>query len=379
MDGTIDVSVVMPCLNEEQAVGVCIKKIQDVFTQQSIKGEIIVADNGSVDRSRAIAEALGARVVVELRRGYGSAYLAGIKEAKGKYILIADSDDTYDFYEMPRFLEALEKGYDFVIGSRFKGVIKQGAMHWTHRYLGNPILSGMARLFFHTRLSDIHCGLRAFTAEAYRKMNLMTLGMEFATEMVVSALLNGLAIREIPITYYPRAGTSKLSPFADAWRHIRFMLLFCPQWLYFIPGAAGFLAGIASLFILCKGPVLFLGHYWDVHFMIYASLLCILSYQVLHLGVYARTFALRQGFLKYDRLTLFFKRTFNLERGLLLGGVISLTGLVILLVILLEWFSRHFGPLDRIRESVLGVTLLMIGLQTVFSSFFISLLFIERK
>jgi len=379
MDATIDVSVVMPCLNEEQAIGACIKKVQEVFAQKSIKGEIIVADNGSVDRSREIAKALGARVVVEPQRGYGAAYLAGIRAAKGKRIVMADSDNSYDFYEMPKFLEALEKGYDFVIGSRFKGVIMKGSMHWTHRYVGNPILSGMTRLFFHTRLSDIHCGMRAFTAEAYRKMNLMTLGMEFATEMVVSALVNDLTVCEIPISYYPRAGTSKLSPFADAWRHIRFMLIFCPQWLYFIPGGAGFLVGIASLFILCKGPVLFLGHYWDVHFMIYASLLCILSYQVLHLGVYARTFALQQGFLKYDKLTLFLKRSFNLERGLLVGGLISLTGLVVLLAIVFEWFSRHFGPLDRIRESVLGVTLLVIGLQTVFSSFLISLLFIERK
>lgn len=235
MENNLEVSVVLPCLNEEETVGLCINKIQEVFTRENLSGEIIVVDNGSTDRSRGICESLGVRVVYEPRRGYGAAYLRGLKEAGGKYIIIADSDNTYDFYDIPKFIERLRKGCDFVMGSRFKGKMQKGAMSWTHRYIGNPILSGLTRLFFWTRLSDIHCGMRAFTSCAYAKMGLSTTGMEFATEMVVSALQNNLKICEVPVNYYPRKGKSKLMPLADAWRHIRFMLLYCPVWLYFIP------------------------------------------------------------------------------------------------------------------------------------------------
>jgi len=252
-------------------------------------------------------------------------------------------------------------------------------MSWSHRYIGNPILSGMCRLFFRTGLSDIHCGMRAFTRDAYQKMKLATLGMEFATEMVVFALMNNLKTCEVPIDYHPRKGKSKLSPLYDAWRHIRFMLLYCPLWLYFIPGLAGFILGLSLMLILLKGPFLFLGRNWDIHVMIFTSVICILSYQILNLGIYAHTFAIRQGFVRYDRLTLFFKRHFNLERGLILGGIIFLIGISVIAFIFIEWFSRHFGALYRIRESILAMTMLIIGIQTMFSSFFISLLFLERK
>ncbi len=379
MDRNIEVSVVLPCLNEEEAIGICIKKIKEVFAKEKINGEIIVADNGSADRSREISEKEGVKVVVEKQRGYGAAYLRGLKEVSGRYILIADSDNTYDFYELPNFVALLKQGNDFIIGSRFRGRIKKGGMSWTHRYIGNPILSWMTRLFFHTKLSDIHCGMRAFTYEAYRKMKLNTLGMEFATEMVVSALTHKLKTRELPINYHPRKGKSKLSPLYDAWRHIRFMLLYCPVWLYFIPGLTGFLVGASLLLLLLKGPFLFLGHYWDIHVMVFASVLCILSFQVLNLGIYAHTYAIRQGFLRYDPFTLFFQRNFNLERGLGLGTLLFLIGLAINVFIFAEWFSKDFGALYRIRESILAMTLLVIGLQTIFSSFFISLLFLKRK
>lgn len=374
-----EVSVVLPCLNEEEAIGSCIRKIKDVFAREGIKGEIVVSDNGSTDRSRDIALSLGARVVSEPKQGYGAAYICGIKNAAGRYIIMGDSDDSYDFYDIPKFLEALRSGYDLVMGSRFKGGIRKDAMSWSHRYIGNPILSCMCRLFFRTKLSDIHCGMRAFTISAYRKMGLRTVGMEFATEMVVSALTNNLKIYEIPIGYHPRKGESKLMPLADAWRHIRFMLLYCPVWLYLIPGGFGFLAGISLLMILWRGPVLFLGHYWDIHLMVFAGVISIFSYQILNLGVYAHTFAIRQGFLKYDTLTLIFKKHFNLERGVILGGSVFLAGGAILLFIFIEWFSKDFGTLYRIRESILAMTLLVIGLQTIFSSFFISLLFLERS
>jgi glycosyltransferase involved in cell wall biosynthesis len=375
----IEVSVVMPCLNEQDGVGVCIDKIREVFAKESINGEIIVADNNSSDLSRQIAASKGARVVLELVPGYGSAYLKGLSEARGKYIIMADSDNTYDFFDIPKFLRLLNEGADFVIGSRFKGMIQKGAMPWANRYIGNPVLSGLTRLFFHTSLSDIHCGMRAFTRQAYDKMRLHTLGMEFATEMVVAALTNDLKTREVPINYYPRKGQSKLQSFADAWRHVRFMLLYCPAWLYFIPGGIGFIAGMFVQVILLRGPFLFMGHMWDVHPAVFASVLTLLSYQLIHLGIYAHTFAVGQGFLKEDRFTLFLQRHFNLEKWLLAGFLIFCAGIAINLFIFVEWISHNFGPLFRIRESVFAMTLLVIGLQTIFSSFFISLLSLRRR
>ncbi len=379
MDNNIEVSVVLPCLNEEEAIGLCIKKIKEVFAKQGLNGEIIVADNGSVDRSVEVAKSCGAIVVSESTKGYGAAYLRGLREVRGKFIVIADSDNTYDFYDIPALLKKLKQGYDFVIGSRFKGKIQKDAMPWLNRYIGNPVLSGMCRIFFRTSLSDIHSGMRAFTYDAYRQMRLMTLGMEFATEMVVSALQKGLKITEIPIDYHPRKGESKLRPFFDAWRHIRFMLLYCPVWLYFIPGIPGFILDISILFLSLRGPFLFLGHYWDMHLMIFASVISILSYQILNLGIYAHTYAIKQRFLKYDAFMLFFQRHFSLEKGLLIGAILFFLGLAINFVIFMEWFFKDFGALYRIRESILAMTLLVIGLQTIFSSFFISLLFLKRK
>jgi len=379
MKNDIEVSVVLPCLNEIDTIGVCINKIKEVFLKEGIEGEIIVADNGSTDGSRDLALSLNAKVVFEPRRGYGIVYLCGLKEARGKFILIADSDDTYDFYDIPKFLQRLRSGYDFIIGSRFKGQIKKGAMPWLNRYLGNPVLSGMCRVFFRTRLSDIHCGMRAFTQEAYRKMKLRSLGMEFATEMVVAALQKNLKICEIPIVYHPRKGESKLKPLSDSWRHIRFMLLYCPIWLYFIPGMLGFVSGMTTLFVLSRGPFLFFSRYWDVHVMVLFSAISILSYQILNLGIYAHTYAIKERLLKYDKFMLFFQRHFNLEKGLILGIILFLFGLGIDIFIFVDWLSRHFGALGRIRESILAMTFLVIGLQTIFSSFFISLLFLKKK
>ena len=379
MDKNIEVSVVLPCLNEEAGLGACIKKIKEVFVREGIKGEIIVSDNGSNDHSVEIASREGAIVVSEKQKGYGAAYLKGLREAKGRIIVIGDSDNTYDFYDIPKFIKPLKDGYDFVMGSRFKGGIQKGAMHWTHRYIGNPILSFMCRLFFHTSLSDIHCGMRSFTIEAYKKMKLRTLGMEFATEMVLSAITNNLKIYEVPISYHPRQGESKLKPLYDAWRHVRFMLIYCPVWLYFIPGILGLAIGLFLLILLLPGPFLFLGRYWDMHVMIFGSMAAILSYQILNLGVFAHTFAIKQGFLKYDNLTLFFQRHFNLEKGLILGGAVFIAGFIVMFLIFIEWFSKYFGALYRIREAILAMTLMAIGLQTMFSSFFISLLFLEKE
>lgn len=374
----IELSVILPCLNEAECIGYCVRKIKDVFAREGISGEIIVSDNGSTDDSARIAAAEGAIVVTARIRGYGAAYLRGLKEARGKFIIIADSDSTYDFYDIPVFLTELRRGIDFVMGSRFKGKMEKGAMPWMNRYIGNPILSGMCRLFFRTNLSDIHCGMRGFSRAAYRKMNLKSPGMEFATEMVVAALQNKLSITEIPINYHVRQGKSKLLPFYDAWRHTRFMLLYCPVWLYFIPGLLGFCTGFLILLLLLPGPFLFLGRYWDIHVMVFGSAMCILSFQILTLGIFAHILAIKGGYIKGGRLFLFINRHFNLEKGLFLGGGLFACGFLINLLIFLEWFMKSFGALYRIRESILAMTLLVIGLQTVFSSFFISLLFLEK-
>ncbi|MBN1913256.1 MAG: glycosyltransferase family 2 protein [Candidatus Omnitrophica bacterium] len=378
MDENIEVSVVLPCLNEEDSIGICIGKIKEVFLRDKVIGEIIVVDNGSKDRSKEIAASLGAKVFFEPEPGYGAAYLKGISEAKGKYIIIGDSDNTYDFYNTSIFLEKLRQGYDLVMGSRFKGKIHRGAMPWANRYIGNPILSGICRLFFRTSLSDIHCGMRAFTSSSCRRMQLKTLGMEFATEMVVAAIQNNLKICEIPVDYHLRQGESKLKPLADAWRHMRFMLLYCPLWLYFIPGVTGLVLGLSCALVLLKGPFLFLGRYWDVHVMAFSSVISILSYQVINLGVYAHIFAVTQGFLRHDKFMIFFGRYFSLEKGIVLGGVFFALGIGVSAFIFIDWFFKSFGELYRIRESIFAMTLLIIGLQTVFSSFFISLLLLKK-
>ena len=252
-------------------------------------------------------------------------------------------------------------------------------MPWPNRYIGNPILSGCAGCFLTPGSRISHCGMRGFTASSYRRMKLRSLGMEFATEMVVSALQIGLKTKEVPINYHIRKGASKLNPLSDAWRHIRFMLLYCPVWLYFLPGLIGFISGLFLLIIPQRGPLLFLGHSWDIHFIAFASVTTILFYQVLNLGIYAHTYAIKERLLKYDSFTLFFQRHFSLEKGLLLGIIFFISGFLINLSIFIEWFSKHFGALYRIRESILAMTLLVIGLQTIFSSFFISLLFLKKK
>ena len=263
----VEVSVAMPCLNEEMTLGTCIEKVQQTLKALGIKGEIIVADNGSTDGSVEIAESLGAKVVHQPIRGYGAAYLAGIAAAQGKYIIIGDSDDTYDFTDLERFIEPLRNGYDLVMGSRFKGEILPGAMSWSHRYIGNPILSGILRWFFKTNISDSHCGMRGFTREAYERMALQTTGMEFASEMVVKAVQEDLKIHEVPITYYPREGESKLNSFRDAWRHLRFMLLLSPTYLFVLPGSLLFVLGLLVLLVMLPGPVQIGNHAYDIHVM----------------------------------------------------------------------------------------------------------------
>ena len=373
-DGRLEVSVIMPCLNEAATVAICIGKARAALAAAGLDGEVVVADNGSDDGSPALAAAAGARVVSAPVRGYGAAYLAGLEAARGTYLVLGDADDTYDFGAVPEFVAALKAGNDVVLGSRFRGRILPGAMPWLHRYVGNPVLSGILSLFFGARISDAHCGLRAMTQAALERMRLRSTGMEFASEMVAVALRHGLRVAEIPITYYPRGGESKLRSFRDGWRHLRFMLLLSPTPLFLIPGFLAVLIGLLGLFALLPGPVHVGSFTFDYHFMFVASALAILGAQLVFLGLAAKTYARAAFPERRDVWVDFLDRRFTLERGLLVGLSVAAAGLGINAWILSAWLAAGRGQLFAVQPALLGLSLIVIGAQIVFGSFFISVL-----
>jgi glycosyltransferase involved in cell wall biosynthesis len=376
----IAVSVVMPCLNEERTIGPCIAGARRALARTGLSSEIIVADNGSTDRSIDIAETLGAKVVHEPRKGYGNVYLKGMAAAKGRIMIIADSDGTYDFGEIERFLAPFRKGCDVVIGNRFLGTIKPGAMPWLHRYIGNPLLSKILNLFFSTEIGDAHCGMRSLTRRAFRRMRLQSSGMEFASEMIIRASKTGLRMVEVPVTYSPRpdGSFSKLRSFPDGWRHLKFMLLYSPTWLFFIPGLtlSGF--GLLLLLALVRGPVRIFGLFFDLHYMVLGSLLAILGVQILGLGLSAKVVAVSQGLEPLSRMFKGFVRNFELERGILAGGAVFTAGFAVNLYIFILWLSVGFRGQLYIRETILAMTLMVVGVQIGFSSFFLHFLGIEK-
>ena len=376
----VEVSVVMPCLNEAESVGRCVEKAWRALREMGVPGEVVVVDNGSTDGSPEIAARAGARVVHEQRRGYGAAYLRGFAEARGRYLVMGDSDDSYDFLAIPDFVTPLRQGgYDMVIGSRLRGKILPGAMPWSHRWIGNPILSGMLRLLFRTSVSDSHCGMRAFTRNAYERMRLQTTGMELASEMVVNSLRARLKIHEVPITYHPRAGESKLDGFRDAWRHVRFMLLFSPSYLFQLPGMLLMLVGGALVVALAGGPRRIFGHVWDWHVLMFGALGLILGYNLVLFDVFAKTFSMGADFARPRQWLGGLARWFSLERGLVLGGLVFLAGLGLELKIVLDWLRAGAGELMAVRGIVIGMTAMVMGAQTVFASFLVSLMLIERR
>jgi glycosyltransferase involved in cell wall biosynthesis len=370
------VSVVIPCLNEAENIEQCVLSAREALSGIAGGGEVVVVDNRSTDDSARIAAEAGARVVKEWRRGYGRAYLAGFEAARGRYIVMADADLTYDFGEIPHFVAELDAGAELVMGDRMDN-IHPGAMPWLHRYVGNPVLTGILNLFFHTGIKDAHCGMRALRRDVLPRLNLRTTGMEFASEMVIRASKEKLKIAEFPIAYLPRGGESKLSSFRDGWRHLRFLLVHSPMHLFIVPGTV--LAGIGTAVVVFVGSGLdFFGRAWGVHALIGGALLMIVGTQVLALGLCAHaygTYFMGERDPWFDRM----RRRFRLEHGLLLGGAFMLVGIAMGAVILTTWISHGFGSLADERLAVVAATLLIVGIQIFFSSFLLSILGLRRR
>lgn len=370
------VSVVIPCLNEAENVEQCVSAALRALDLYELPGEVIVADNGSEDGSAELAEVAGARVVREPRRGYGSAYLAGFAAATGTYIVMADADLTYDFDDIPRFLVELEAGADMVVGDRMEN-IHPGAMPWLHRYIGNPLLSRILNLLFHTGIRDAHCGMRAFRRDRLNALDLRTTGMEFASEMIIRATKSKLIVRDIPIEYHPRGGESKLSSFRDGWRHLRFLLLHSPNHLFILPGTVIFLLG-AAISSTVLGHIDVLGRSWNLHTLIAGSLLSIVGAQIVSLGLCAHAYATyfmgeRDAWFDYAR------RHLRLEHGLILGVTLTLLALALVAVIVADWIGSGLGSLSQERLAIAAATLLVLGIQIVFSSFLLSILGLRRE
>jgi glycosyltransferase involved in cell wall biosynthesis len=369
------VSVIIPCLNEAENIEQCVSAAREAMDAAGIAGEVIVADNDSEDASAELAAGAGAHVVHEPRRGYGSAYIAGFKAASGTYIVMADADLTYDFAEIPSFLAELEDGADMVIGDRMEN-IHPGAMPWHHRYIGNPLLSGFLNLLFHTGVRDAHCGMRAFRRDRLELLQLRTTGMEFASELVVRAAKERFDIREIPIEYHPRGGESKLSSFRDGWRHLRFLLLHSPNHLFILPGLVmAMLGGLISLTVLGRLPLL--ERQWDLHTLIGGSLLLIVGAQLVGLGLCAHAYAtyfMGERDAWFDRA----RERLRLEHGLMLGSAVALVGLALIVVIVIDWIGSGLGSLSQERAAILAATLLVLGIQIVFTSFLLSILGLRR-
>lgn len=380
----VELSVVMPCLNEAGTVGACVKKAMDALELHGIRGEVIVADNGSTDGSQQIAREFGARVVPVEKRGYGSALQSGIAAAHGEFVLMGDADDTYDFAQLNEFVAKLREGYDLVMGNRFRGKIMPGAMPPLHRYLGNPVLTGLGRLFFKSPVGDFHCGLRAFRKDAIDRLGLRTLGMEFASEMVVKATAFHLRVAEIPTTLAPdrRDCPPHLRTWRDGWRHLRFLLLYSPRWLFLYPGIGLVALGIIVSALLMPGPRSIGKIVFDVHTLLFAAMAILIGFQSVVFATFTKIFAISEGLLPEDpRLTRMF-RYVTLEVGLIAGVLLILVGAGAWVLGLEAWRIQEFGPLDpekTLRIVIPGIVFFTLGFQVVLSSFFLSVLGMSRR
>ena len=380
----LELSVVMPCLNEAETLATCIRKAQRSLDDLGIQGEVVVADNGSTDGSQSIATELGARVVPVEAKGYGSALRGGIAAARGKYVVMGDADDSYDFANLEPFITKLRDGYELVMGNRFKGGIEADAMPFLHKYLGNPVLTATGRLFFRCPCSDFHCGLRAFRKSSIESLNLRTTGMEFASEMVVKATLHDLKIAEVPTKLSPDGRSRKphLRSWRDGWRHLRFMLLYSPRWLFLYPGLLLMILGSVVGARLLWGPMNVWGVTFDVHTLLYAAMAIVIGFQTVVFAVFTKVFATTQGLLPEDPRLNWLFRYVKLETGLTVGFALLIAGFAMSVYALSSWRAHLFGALDptqTLRLVIPAATLIMLGLQTVLSSFFLSILGLKRN
>jgi len=374
----LELTVLMPCLNEAETIEICVQKAMAWLAESGVSGEVLIADNGSTDRSQELARANGARVVEISEKGYGAALSGGIDAALGTYVIMGDADDSYDFTNLGPFLDELRNGKDLVMGNRFAGGIKPGAMPALHRYLGNPVLSTVGRVLFRAPVRDFHCGLRGFRRQAVLDLHLRTTGMEFASEMVVKASLAKIPMAEVPTTLSPdgRTRAPHLRSFRDGWRHLRFLLIFSPTWLFFYPGLLVFAVGAVGSVALTIGPIGRL----DVGALLYASALTIIGYQALWFAVIVKTYAVTEGFLPEGRRSGWVARVLTLERGLMLGFAMIVVGLVIAIVSLVRWSGVDYGALDpnqTVRTVTPAVLGLVLGMQTILGAFSSSVLAIR--
>ena len=384
METFVELSVVMPCLNEGETVGVCVRKATETLRMAGISGEVIVADNGSTDDSAEAARAEGARVINVAAKGYGSALMDGIAASRGEYVLMADADDSYDFAHIPRFLEELRAGSDLVMGNRFRGGIADDAMPFLHRYLGNPVLTCIGNLFFASSCGDFHCGMRAFRKDSFQRMGIRSTGMEFASEMVVKASLLRMKVTEIPTTLSPdgRSRPPHLRTWRDGWRHLRFMLMYSPRWLFLYPGTFLILLGLAGCAWLLPGPRFVHGIGFDVHTLLYAFVSVLMGFQLCAFAVFTKVFAISEGLLPEDpRLNRAF-RFVTLEKGLAAGGLLVVLGIGGSIFAVSGWAKESFGALDAehiLRIVMPSVFALTLGVQIICSSFFLSILGLRRR
>lgn len=379
-----EISIVLPCLNEALTLASCLREISAALSANGIDGEIVVADNGSTDGSPAIATAHGARLVSVTARGYGNALRGGIAAARGRYVLMGDADGSYDFSHLPRFLDRLRAGVDLVMGNRFAGGIRPGAMPWKNRYIGNPALSLIGRVLFRTGIRDFHCGLRAFSVEAYRRMDLRTTGMELASEMVIKAKLLGLRLEEVPTVLRPdgRDRPPHLRPWSDGWRHLRFMLLFSPRWLFLYPGLTLMFGGVLGIAALIRGPVRLGGVAFDVHTMLFAAIAVLIGFQAVSFAVLGKFFTIRAGLrapeARFERLL----DAATLEAGLVGGAVLVLIGLALSAGAVWIWRQQGFGdlsPAAMLRLVIPGALGLTLGCQVVLTSLFLGVLRLDTR
>lgn len=379
----IELSIVMPCLNEAETLAVCINKAQSFFERENISGEVIIADNGSTDGSQKIATDLNARVVNVPQKGYGSALRGGIEAANGKYVIMGDADDSYDFSNLMPYVIKLREGYDLVMGNRFKGGIKKGAMPFLHKYLGNPVLSFIGRLFFKSKIGDFHCGLRGFSKEAYYKMELKTTGMEFASEMIVKSSLKDLKITEVNTILSPdgRSRPPHLNTWRDGWRHLRFLVLYSPNWLFLIPGLLLFIFGIITSSFLLFGTVSIGSVNFGVHTLLFTSGFILIGFQFILFYGLTKVFTVENELLpksnKYDKLF----KLINLEKGLIFGAILVIIGIILSFSAYFDWQAINFGDIENtstLRSVIPAITLMLLGVQVILFSLFFSILGLKK-